>query len=187
MIGRAILVAMRTRLDRFRFITALALAPLALSCGDDKGGDDEVADTTSTSETGTSETDTTSGTVCTPGETMDCICHQGSTTGTMTCLPDGSGYGECEGDCACPLGRSDGCCFGDGICCPCVLGCDPDTHFEQDPETDALIACVCAAGVCDQECAIECGGGGISANCEPCVQEVGMDVCMAELLACQAP
>jgi hypothetical protein len=172
--------------DSFAF--SLVLVAL-VSCGG-KGGTDEVAETSETdsSETDASETDaseTTEGTVCTPGATMDCVCHQGSTTGTMTCLPDGSGYGPCEGECACPLGRSDGCCFGDGICCPCVQGCDPDTAFSQDPETDALIACVCAAAECQDACANECAGNGIGDDCEPCVEQVGMDACMAELLACQ--
>ncbi|WP_437672248.1 hypothetical protein [Sorangium sp. So ce131] len=127
-------------------------------------------------------------TFCVPGSTTSCTCHAVSGPGTATCLPDGSAYGPCQeeggGECACPLGRSDSCCPGDGICCPCVLGCDEDKIFSQDPATDALIACACAAGVCAEECEVECAGEGISARCAPCVEQAGMDQCKAELEAC---
>jgi hypothetical protein len=106
----------------------------------------------------------------------------------MTCLPDGTGYGPClEGDggtCACPVGRGDGCCLGDGLCCACVQGCNASKNPEQDPPTDALIACVCAVGVCATECKSECAGEGIGADCAPCVKLAGMNQCKAEYQAC---
>lgn len=155
---------------------------MLVGCPDD---DDGAGDSTTSSATSDASSSSETGTFCVPGEQMSCVCHQGSTEGTMTCLPDGSAYGPCEGECACPQGRSDGCCAGDGICCPCVQGCDPSTSFEQDPETDALIACICAGEVCVSECENECAGQGIGADCAPCVEQAGMDACMAEYLACQ--
>lgn len=167
------------------FIDARSAWALAACCvlaaGCPAKDDDDGASGSSSEGASSSE----AGTFCVPGEQMSCLCHQGSTEGTMTCLPDGSGYGACEGDCDCPAGRSDGCCPGDGICCACVLGCDPDTNWNQDPETDALIACVCAADVCASECEGECAGQGIGADCAPCVEQAGMNACMPEYLACQ--
>jgi hypothetical protein len=156
-----------------------------LACAEKDDGDEAAADSSGSSSSADSGASSDDGPGCTPGETASCICHQGGTEGTMTCLPDGSGFGACEGECACPPGRSDGCCAGDGICCSCVLGCDPATDFDQDPETDALIACVCEAGVCDDACSGECLGQGIGADCAPCVEQAGMDACMAEHAACQ--
>ncbi len=39
--------------------------------------------------------DETTGTACVPGETVGCACP-GNQSGVQTCLPDGTGYGECE-------------------------------------------------------------------------------------------
>jgi hypothetical protein len=61
-----------------------------------------------------------------------------------------------------------------------VQGCDPN----KDIETDALIACACAAGVCADQCKGECAGQGIGADCAPCVKTAGMDQCKAEYQAC---
>jgi hypothetical protein len=119
---------------------------------------------------------------------MSCTCHAVSAPGVATCLADGSGYAPCldanGGTCACPLGRGDGCCAGDGQCCPCVQGCDPNKTPGDEAPTDALIACACAAGVCDTECKTECAGGGIGADCAPCVKTAGMNQCKTQYLAC---
>lgn len=126
------------------------------------------------------------GGVCTPGSTMPCICHQGSVSGEMTCLADGSGYGDCGGACQCPEGRSDGCCAGDGICCSCVGTCG--NPFLQDPATDAFIACVCQASVCGADaCMNECAGQGIGADCKPCADAAGQGACQKEAAACPPP
>ena len=86
---------------------------------------------------------------------------------------------------ACPLGYSAGCCPGDGECCSCVLGCNEENQFVEDPETIALVECVCASDLCADACANECAGNGIGGDCEVCVLELGMGECMAEYLACQ--
>lgn len=134
-------------------------------------------------------TSTSTGTFCAPGSTKSCTCHAISLPGLATCLPDGSGYAECleqdGGTCECPAGRSDGCCYGDGLCCACVKGCGQEHEFSfPDPVVDALIACVCAAGVCADECKSECDHGGIGMTCAPCVRQAGMDQCKDEYQAC---
>ncbi|MEO7331639.1 MAG: hypothetical protein ABI193_23895 [Minicystis sp.] len=127
--------------------------------------------------------------VCAPGSSTSCTCHAVSSPGTQACLADGSGYGPCTeqdgGTCACPAGRSDGCCSGDGLCCSCVKGCDSTHEFMfPDPAGDALIACVCASGMCAAACKSECEGGGIGADCAPCVKQLGMSECSAQYQAC---
>jgi hypothetical protein len=129
------------------------------------------------------------GGVCAPGSTISCTCHAISVQGIETCLADGSGYGPCTeedgGTCACPQGRSDGCCVGDGLCCSCVLGCDASHSFKfPDPVADALIACVCASSSCATACKGECAGGGIGADCAPCVKQLGMGECSMQYQAC---
>lgn len=171
---------------RDHLVTCLIAAAFAAACGstttdpEPPGSGGSGASATSASSA--------AGTSCVPGSTMQCTCHAVSGPGVATCLPDGSAYGACMGedgsDCTCPPGRGDGCCMGDGICCACVQGCDPGTDSQQDAETDALIDCVCAAGVCADECEVECAGGGITADCAPCVQRAGMDACKAQYEAC---
>jgi hypothetical protein len=171
-----------------RLVPSLAL--LALSCGTTATSDDEVAVTetaaseTSVTETSASETSASETSAAETTETSTETTETSTeTTETSTETTETStGTTETMG---CSIGRSAGCCFGDGECCPCILGCDPDTSFEQDPETDALIACACAADACQAECANECAGNGIGGDCEPCVEQLGMNVCMAEYLACQ--
>ena len=109
---------------------------------------------------------------------LACESNSNSSSATNDELSDDGTNGPDE----CPLGRSDGCCFGDGECCPCVLGCDPDTSFNQDPETDAFIACVCEDDACQVQCENECAGSGIGDDCEPCATQIG--ICMDELSAC---
>ncbi|MDI1434808.1 hypothetical protein [Polyangium sorediatum] len=126
------------------------------------------------------------GTVCVPGETTSCTCHAVSPPGIAWCLDDGSGFGPCKAElggaeCTCPAGRSDGCCPGDGICCPCVQGCD---LAPEAPPTDAFITCICAAGVCADACKVECAGEGITGDCAPCAQQAAMGACKAEYEAC---
>jgi hypothetical protein len=118
--------------------------------------------------------------VCTPGQTQGCYCHLSQ--GSQTCLPDGSGFGECGPNCGCPAGRSDGCCPGDGICCACIPGCnDP---FSQAPEVDAFIKCVCDSPDCVTECGTACVNGGIPLDCAACAAKLGHSTCMAEYKAC---
>ncbi|WP_437611181.1 hypothetical protein WMF20_05070 [Sorangium sp. So ce834] len=171
---------------RNHLVLCLVAAALAAACGSTTTDPDPTGSGGSAASS-TSESSAT-GTSCVPGSTMSCTCHAINPPGIATCLPDGSAYGACMGedgsDCACPLGRGDGCCAGDGICCACVQGCDPGTDMQQDAETDALIACVCAAGVCADECEVECAGGGITADCAPCVQQARTDACKAEYEAC---
>ncbi len=129
------------------------------------------------------------GGVCAPGSSTSCTCHAISGPGKKACLADGSGYGPCTeqdgGTCECPAGRSDGCCYGDGLCCSCVKGCDQSHEFKYpDPEGDALIACVCASGMCATACKSECVHGGIGADCAPCVKQLGMNECSAQYQAC---
>ena len=133
--------------------------------------------------TASSASGTGGGGVCVPGSTMPCICHEGGTMGEETCLPDGSGWGPCGGACQCPEGRSDGCCPGDGICCSCVSGCgDP---FQETPEQDAFINCVCQPDVCGSTgCMTECMGGGIGADCGPCAQAAANGDCASQAAAC---
>ena len=122
---------------------------------------------------------------CTPGSTTTCICHQGGTEGTRTCLPDGSDFGPCEGACKCPQGRGDGCCPGDGICCSCIpCGSDP---FDPGPAGDPFIACVCQADVCADACVVECGGNGIGAACQACAATAATGACQLQAQACEAP
>ncbi|WP_437509377.1 hypothetical protein [Sorangium sp. So ce1099] len=171
-----------------RNILALCLftAALAAACGSTTTDPDPSGSGGSTATA--TVTSSATGTSCAPGSTMSCTCHAISGPGVATCLDDGSGYGPCMdqdgSECSCPQGRSDGCCQGDGLCCSCVRGCDPGADHVQNPETDALIACVCAAGVCADECASECAGEGITADCEPCVQQAGMDACKTQYEAC---
>ncbi|WP_437715658.1 hypothetical protein WMF45_04095 [Sorangium sp. So ce448] len=186
---------------RHLLFLGLLTAALATACGSSTTDPEPTGSggsaASSTSESSASASSTTSsattsssatGATCAPGETMSCTCHAVGAPGVATCLADGSGYGPCMeqggGACRCPLGRSDGCCPGDGICCACVQGCDPNTDPLQDAETDALIACVCAAGVCADECERECAGQGIAADCRACVQQAGADACKAEYEAC---
>ncbi|WP_437787556.1 hypothetical protein [Sorangium sp. So ce1097] len=167
-------------------LSLCSICLVAAACGSTTT-DPEPTGSGGSAASSTSESSAT-GTACVPGTTMQCTCHAAREPGVATCLADGSGYGPCTeqdgSDCACPEGRGDGCCPGDGICCACVPGCDESTVFQQDPETDALIACVCAADVCAEACAWECAGKGLTANCAPCVQQAAMDACASQYEAC---
>ncbi len=180
---------------RMRTIHALSFSSMlfTVACGsvvnpDPTGTGGAGTTTASSTSTDSASTTSTGATACVPGATMSCTCHAVSSPGVATCLADGSAYGPCtEQDgstCACPTGRSDGCCPGDGLCCSCVQGCGPGQEFSQDPKIDALIACVCAAGVCADECKTECAGGGIGADCAPCVKKAGMAQCQTQYQAC---
>ncbi|WP_433933573.1 hypothetical protein AB3662_04350 [Sorangium cellulosum] len=164
----------------------MVTAALSVACGSTTTDPDPTGSGGSTASSTSASSAT--GTACAPGTTMSCTCHAIQEPGVATCLADGSGYGPCMeqdgSDCSCPTGRGDGCCPGDGICCACVPGCDPSTAFDQNPETDALIACVCAADVCADACASECAGEGLTADCAPCVEQAAMDVCKSQYEAC---
>jgi hypothetical protein len=66
-----------------------------------------------------------------------------------------------------------------------VPGCAfPGNPTAPDAKIDAFIACVCAAGVCDTECAGECKGQGIGGACATCAKQAGMNACKTQYQAC---
>jgi hypothetical protein len=179
-------------------LTSLAATSLVLDgCVSDRqiggeggsgGGTGTTGGTTATSMMPSPSSTATTGTgsVCTPGSTMPCLCHI-VVEGTATCNADGTGYGACEGaECTpCNKGRGDGCCSGDGACCPCVQGCDFTKDWQQDPATDAFLQCVCANPACASACAGTCAGESISGDCDSCAAMLAMSDCKAEYDACQ--
>ncbi|WP_437608355.1 hypothetical protein WMF20_47130 [Sorangium sp. So ce834] len=83
---------------RTKFFGFLATLSVAISCGGDS------ATTSSTTSTGTHD-DTNSASsggpmACVPGQQVECACIGGA-TGVQKCLPDGSGFEDCQG---CPSG-----------------------------------------------------------------------------------
>ncbi|MDI1446994.1 hypothetical protein [Polyangium sp. 6x1] len=164
-------------------VFGLITVAFAAACGSTVDPSPPGSGGSAASSTSASGTGGGGGAACVPGSTTSCTCHAIQPPGVTTCQADGN-WGPCMAengdDCTCPAGRSDGCCAGDGLCCPCVQGCDPT----KDDLADALIACVCAAGVCADACKVECAGEGITGDCTPCVQQAAMGACKAEYEAC---
>lgn len=126
--------------------------------------------------------ESSSTTACTPGATELCICSTGAQA-SRTCLPDGSGYGECDGpDCTCPAATSNACCMSDAQhCCSCVP--NDCSYAKRQP----FLECACQEGVCAAECDVECAGAGFSVDltCQTCVEMAIQGTCKAQYDACK--
>jgi hypothetical protein len=123
--------------------------------------------TTGTPTTGTTGTTVTSDITTTTVGTVSSTTDIGSTT---------------DGGENCPKGYSAGCCFGDGVCCPCV-GFDCSFGASSN-EIEAFQQCACQQDVCADACQYACEGGGIDVSCFVCADKAGQTTCQQEFMAC---